>query len=103
MTIRNLQALQVNATGATRAIGAATGNLAIPNNASGQKARFVRVYCTSAAYIAQGTSVVTATTTDMPVDAGSAGSVILNCNGATHVACLQQSAAGTMTLTPLDD
>jgi len=96
-------ALQATVRGVNQATGAASAVVAIPNNSSGQKARLVRVYATQDAYIKQGIAGITAAAGDMIVGAGGAGAVILNCNGASHIACIQVSVAGLINITPLED
>lgn len=102
MTVKNLEALQVAATGVNLTTGAASVNAAIPNNSAGQRARLIRVHATVAAYVRLGTSAgVTAVATDMIVDPASP--VILHTVGHTHIAALQVAAAGTVNVTPLED
>lgn len=103
MTQRAYPALQVNASGANLATGAASASVAIPNNAAGQKARFVRVLATAACYVRLGGSGVTAAVADLYVDAGGAGALVLNVLGSTHIAAIQVAAAGLLNVTPLDD
>ena len=102
MTVKNLEALQVAATGANITTGAASANVAIPNNSAGQRARLIRVHATVAAYVRLGpTSGVTAVATDMIVDPASP--VVLHAIGHTHIAALQVAAAGVVNVTPLED
>lgn len=102
MTVKNLEALQVAATGVNITTGAASANAAIPNNSSGRLARLVRVHATVAAYVRLGTTAgVTALATDMIVDP--ATPVVLHVIGATHIAALQVAAPGVVNVTPLED
>ena len=103
MATRTLEALAVQAAGANLATGAASASVAIPNNASGQKARFVRILATADCYVRCGISGVSAAAGDMYVGAGPAGREILNCHGATHIAAIQVAAAGTLNIVPLED
>lgn len=103
MTMLTLQALQVAASGANLATAAASANVAIPNNSAGQKARLVRLYATQDCYVRQGISGLTAAAGDLYVGAGAAGAVVLNCNGATHIAAIRVSADGILNITPLED
>lgn len=103
MATRTLEALAVQASGSNLATGAASANVAIPNNASGQKARFVRVYATADCYVRAGIAGVTAAAGDLYIGAGAAGREILNCHGASHIAAIQVAAAGTLNIVPLED
>jgi hypothetical protein len=76
----------------TVAIGVASAQSAA--TASGTK--YVRIACTSAAYIAIGANP-TATSSSMIVPANTAQ--IFKCNGSDKVACLQVSAGGVMSVT----
>lgn len=100
---RTLEALTVLASGANLATGAASANVAIPNNSSGQKARAVRILATADCYVRMGLSGVTAAAGDMFIGAGPAGREILHVLGATHIAAIQVAAAGTLNIVPLED
>lgn len=100
---RTLESLAVQASGSNLATGAASASVAVPNNSSGQKARFVRVLATADCYIRAGLSGVTAAAGDTYISAGGAGREILNLMGATHIAAIQVSAAGVLNIVPLED
>lgn len=103
MTATVVQALQVAASGANLTTGAASARVAIPNTSSGQRPRLIRVLATVAAYVRVGDSTVVAAAGDFYLDAGGASAVVLNTNGASHIAGIQVSAAGLVNVTPLED
>lgn len=103
MATRTLEALAVLASGSNLATGAASASVAIPNNASGNKARFVRILATADCYVKAGLAGLTAAAGDLYVGAGPAGREILNVHGATHIAAIQVDAAGTLNIVPLED
>lgn len=92
--------LTVIATGTQVTTGAASSAVAIPNAADGNRARFVRVSAKAGAYIQPGPSGATATTGSIYVNASEA--VYLNVNGMTHIAHLQDTAATTVNITPIE-
>lgn len=102
-TMRTLDAITVLAAGSNLAVGAASANVAVPNNSSGRKARYVRVYATSDCYIRQGLTGVTAAAGDTLIGAGGAGATVLHVLGSTHIAAIQLSAGGTLNIVPLED
>lgn len=97
--------MQINlgtaAPGTSLASGAVSAGAAIPNEASGNRPRFVRVAATAALYFRFGQGgVPTAVAGDILVQPGDA--VVLNTNGSTHFAVLQVAAAGVVVVTPLE-
>lgn len=99
-----MKAFTVSATGTQVTSGAATANAAIPNDASGGRAKRVRVTVAIAAgfaYIRPGASGVTATVNDLPVNFGAP--VDLNVGGMTHIAYIEGSTACKLNITPLED
>ena len=90
----------VAATGTQVTSGAATANVAIPNAADGNKARYVRVTALASLYVKPGLSAVTATANDMLLPAGT--SEVLNVHGMTHIAYIQETAAAKLSITPLE-
>lgn len=93
--------LSVSSTGANITTSVASASVAIPNAASGQRPRFIRVHATVAATVRLGTGAVAAVATDMIVDPGTP--VVLNVAGNTHIAALQVAAPGTVNVVPLED
>lgn len=95
-------AITVSASGANITTGAASANVAVPNSSSGQRARFVRLQATAAAYVRPGPSVsIAAAAGDLLLDPTSP--IILNVAGHTHIAAIQVAAAGIVNVTPLED
>lgn len=93
--------MQIFATGAIIAFGAASANVAIPNTSSGTKPKYVRLIATGACYVKIGAAGVAAVAGDLMVQP--ADSVVVAVSGATFIAALQQSAAGTLQISPLED
>lgn len=93
--------LGVGATGVNQASGATSAGAALPNDASGNRPRFVRVASTAAVYFRFGQGgVPTAVATDILVQPGDA--VVLDTSGNSHFAVLQVAAAGVVVVTPLE-
>jgi len=80
--------------------GVASAAQAIPNDASGTRAKFVRVSSKAAAYIQPGASTVAATTASILINASEA--IYLNVLGMTHIAHIQETAATIVNITPLE-
>lgn len=94
--------ITVSATGATITTSGTSASVTIPNALSGEKPRFVRIAATAAAAVRLGKSPQTAVTTDMQVQPGD--SVIVHVpSGVDTVAAIQIAAAGTVTITPLEN
>lgn len=94
--------ITVGATGVSITTGAASAGATLPNDSSGNKAKYYRVACaTAAALVRVGNGAQTAIATDLLVQPGDA--VILNCAGCTNVAAIQLASAGTVIVTPLED
>jgi len=87
-------------TGATVAAGAASANVAIPNGSHGGRPRYVRLIATGNAHVKLGGAAVAATATDMLIGSEPVTVTVL---GHTHVAAIQNSAACTVQVQPLDD
>lgn len=95
----NFPQFKVANRGATVASGAATARVAIPNDASGNRASFVYVAATVAAYIAPGDSNVEAAAGDilLPVEQP----IVLDVHGQSHIAAIQVASAGVVSITPV--
>lgn len=94
--------ITVTATGANVTTGAASASAAIPVAASGEVPRYVRIAATVAAHVRLGVVGVTALATDMllmPNDSV----VVAVPRGLTHFAAIQDTAAGAVNVTPLED
>jgi hypothetical protein len=99
---RNRNSMTVTATGNNITTGAASANAALPPASSGEIARYYRFACTAAAHIRLGTSGVTAVATDLMLVPG-AELILDRPQGLTHWAAIQDTAAGTVNCTPLED
>jgi hypothetical protein len=86
--------------GQTVTTGAASANVAIPNN-SGGKPLYIRVAATAESYVQLGGSGVVATANSCLVQPSD--SVILAVGGHTNIAYIQGSAAAKVSITPLED
>lgn len=88
-------ALQIFTSGATLVTGAASARVALPNNSAGSVARVIRVSGINACYAKLGDSSVVATNADILIQPADA--VVLTVpRGATHIAGIQDAAAGRM-------
>jgi SH3-like domain-containing protein len=92
---------QVAATGARLASGVASANAAIPNNSAGNLPRFVRITATAAAHIRFGPATPVAVNTDVMVQPGDP--LVLVVAGNTNFAVIQETAAGVVIVTPLEN
>lgn len=94
-------ALQIFTTGATLVTGAASARVALPNNSAGSVARVIRVSAINACYCKLGDSEVTATNADILIQPADA-LVLTVPRGATHIAGIQDSAAGRMNIQAIE-
>jgi len=94
-------ALQIFATGVNITTGAASAGATIPLASNGAVPRYVRISATAAACVRIGTGAQTAVATDMLVHP--AESVIMATLGCTHIAAIQQAAAGVVQVSPVED
>lgn len=96
----NFEVIKVATRGSTVASGAASASVAIPNDSTGIRASYVWVGCTSAAYVAPGASAITAAAGDLLVTPERP--IVLDVHGQTHIAAIQVSVAGTVSITPVE-
>ena len=93
--------ITVTVSGANITTSGTSANAGIPNAADGNKPRYVRIAATAAAYVKLGIAGVTAVAGDILVQPADA--VVLQVpNGVTHVAAIQDSAAGKVNIVPLE-
>ncbi|SDC65711.1 hypothetical protein SAMN05428966_10255 [Massilia sp. PDC64] len=97
-----MDALTITNTGANIATGAASARVPIPPASSGEIPRYVRVIATVAAHVKMGTSTVTAVAADLMVQPGDSATLTVP-RGMTHIAAIQDTAAGTVNIVPLED
>jgi hypothetical protein len=94
--------LTVNATGVQVSSGAASAVVAIPNDASGNRARIVRIAIgAGVAYVRPGIVSTTATVNDIAVVVSDY--LLLNVQGFTHIAYIQETSAQKLNITPVED
>lgn len=94
--------ITVTSAGSTIATGAASASIAIPVASSGEIPRFIRLSSSNGVHARLGTAAVAATANDMLVNVSDA--VILTVpRGVTHIAAIQEAAAGKLNVTPLED
>lgn len=74
----------------------------LPTASSGETPRYVRISASVAAHVKLGTSAVTAVAADMMVQPGDAVVIVVP-RGMTYVAAIQDTAAGTVNVVPLED
>ena len=92
--------LTVNAAGVQVTSAGASARVAIPNAADGNPARHLRIQALATAYVRPCNSTGNATANDILVTPNE--QVILNVQGFTHVAYLQETASAKISLTPLE-
>jgi hypothetical protein len=92
--------MQILANGVTVASGAASLNTAIPNDSGGNVAKVVRVQCTAFAYIKFGKGTQTASSTSIMISPNC--SEDFRTTGCDNFAVIQQSAAGSVNVTPVE-
>ena len=100
MTSPNISCFSLSAPGVQVTAGAASANVAIPNDASGVRARYVRILANGNCYIRPGQSAVVATVNDFYLNPNEG--VVLNVLGHTHIAYLQDGASRTINMSPLE-
>jgi hypothetical protein len=97
-----MSCLSIAATGDNITTSGTSANIALPVNSAGGVPTFVRVAATVAAHVRLGTSGSVAATTDdilvMPNDA-----VVLLSRGFSHIAAIQNAAAGLVQVSPVED
>lgn len=90
------------ATGSVINFNAASANVAIPNNSSGQPPNYIRLIATAACYVKLGTTNgVVATAGDLMIQPADA--LIVRSIGLSYVAAIQQSAGGVLQISPLEN
>lgn len=92
--------VSVNAVGLQVTTGAASAVAAIPVNAAGKAPKHVRVQAIANCYVKPSLSGGTCTVNDILLSPNEA--LILDVNGFTHIAHLQESVAAKFNITPLE-
>ena len=98
--LRYDDAYSVQATGTQVTAGGASARVAIPNDASGRRARFIRLQVTSNAYVRAGDSTVVATVNDVLLSPNF--DVVLDVMPNTHIAYLQEAPGAKINISPLE-
>jgi hypothetical protein len=89
-------------TGINLATSGTSASSALPTAQSGEVPRYVRIAASMPAHVRLGTVGLTAVATDMMVQPGDAVTVVVP-RGITHVAAIQDAAAGVVNVVPLED
>jgi hypothetical protein len=89
-------------TGVNIATSGTSANAALPTAQSGEIPRYVRVTATAAAHVKLGVAGVAATAADLMVQPGDAAVLVVP-RGITTIAAIQDTAAGTVNVVPLED
>lgn len=98
----NTSSVSIYATGVNITTSAASASSALPVASSGEIARYYRITTTANAHVRLGIVGLTALATDAMVVPGE--SLILErAQGITHIAAIQDTAAGTVNVVPLED
>jgi hypothetical protein len=92
--------LTVNAAGVQVTSAGASARVAIPATADGNTARHLRIQALASAYVRPCNSTGTATANDILVTPNE--QVVLNVQGFTHIAYIQETAAAKINFTPLE-
>ena len=94
--------ITVTAAGGTIVTGGASARIAIPVASDGNRPRFIRVSGINACYVRIGDSSVVATNGDTLIQPADA--VLMHVpNGVTHIAAIQDTAAGRVNVVPLEN
>ncbi len=93
-------ALDVNLTGVNVVTSGTSAVSPLAVNSAGNPAKYVRVSATVAAHVRLGLSGVTAVSTDLLLMPGE--SVVLCTAGCTHIAAIQDTAAGVVNVSPIE-
>ena len=91
----------ITQTGASITTSGVSASAALPVCNGGGLARGYRITATVSAHIRLGVGAPTAVATDVLVQPGD--SMIINRCNFTHIAAIQNAAAGVVIVTPLDD
>lgn len=94
-------ALQIFNDGATIATSATSARVALPTNSAGIAARIVRVSALNACYCKFGDVTVVATANNILVQPADAALLTVP-KGATHIAGIQEAAAGKINIQPIE-
>ncbi|ALK96981.1 hypothetical protein AB595_04730 [Massilia sp. WF1] len=97
-----MDSLTITTTGANIATSGTSARVPIPPAQSGEIPRYIRVIATAAAHIKMGTSTVTAVAADLMVQPADSVNLVVP-RGITHIAAIQDTAAGTVNIVPLED
>jgi hypothetical protein len=93
--------ITVNAIGTTVTTGAASANVAIPTDSSGNLPRYIRISATTESYVRLGVAGVVATANGLLIQP--ADSEVVSVNGNTFIAHIQGTASGKVNITPLEN
>ncbi len=96
----SFNAITVAAAGTTVTTSGSSANVAIPNAADGNRARFVRVQATGMAHVKPGGSGVACTANDLMVSGSEA--VILSVKPFTHIAYLEETTGAKLNIAPIE-
>jgi len=91
----------INLTGVNITTGAASASSALPVGSAGGAAKSVRVAATVNARVRVGLTGLTAVATDFLVTPNEA--IVIDTRGCTHVAAIQDTAAGVVNVAPVEN
>jgi hypothetical protein len=92
--------ITVNATGTQVTTSGTSAATAIPNDASGTRAKVVRLQALATCYVRPGFSGTTATVNDILLSPNEA--LLLYVKQFTHIAAIQETAAAKFNITPVE-
>jgi hypothetical protein len=93
----------ITTVGTTITTGAASANAAIPVASSGEIPRYIRLSATVACHAKLGTSVAVAATANDTLIMPNDSLILVVPRGVTHIAAIQNAAAGQLNVVPLED
>ena len=102
MTVRFSDCPLINATGVSITTSGTSASATIPNDASGNIPKYVRLTATVAAHVRFGKTSATAVTTDMLIQPNDS-LVVAVPGGCDKVAAIQNAAAGVVIVSPLEN
>lgn len=87
-------------TGTTVTSGASTASAAVPNDSTGKAAGRVMLVSTATVHVKFGGSGVTATANDLMVGTTP---IVVNCQGNSNFAYIQETAAAKLNVSPVEE
>lgn len=100
--MRNSKALVIGPQGVTLAAGAASANVAIPNDSAGVRSAYIRVAAPANCYVQLGIGAGTTATANSFLLLGGEPEIFA-IGGNTHIAALQLGSATSVNIIPVEE